>query len=170
MYIHLRASLVAQWKRIHLLKPETWIRSLGQEDPLEEEMAGKSRGQRSLVRYSLWDCKRVGHDLVTKQQRYILRPECAQDEKSRQCNFCSVKIMSFLFDCFKDIFLSLERCCFVIICLGDISYYSSFLVLIYIVVSMSVNFMSPIISGKIAATTINIPHFHSSLLKLTRLT
>ena len=42
MYIHLRASLVAQWKRIHLLKPETWIRSLGQEDPLEEEMAAHS--------------------------------------------------------------------------------------------------------------------------------
>ena len=39
---------------------ETQVRSLGQEDPLEEEMAhasslpGKSRGQRSLVGYSPW--------------------------------------------------------------------------------------------------------------------
>jgi len=36
---------------------------------LEEEMAttpvflpGKSHGQKSLARYSPWDCKRVGHD------------------------------------------------------------------------------------------------------------
>ena len=38
---------------------ETWVRSLGGEDPLEEEMAshlfllGKSHGQSSLVGYSL---------------------------------------------------------------------------------------------------------------------
>ena len=43
---------------------ETWVRSLGQEDPLEEEMAtyssifaGKSHGQRSLVGYSPWGHK-----------------------------------------------------------------------------------------------------------------
>ena len=43
---------------------ETWVRSLGQEDPLEKEMAthsvllpGKSHGQRSLVDYSPWDRK-----------------------------------------------------------------------------------------------------------------
>ena len=41
---------------------ETWVRSLGWEDPLEKEMApapvllpGKSHGQRSLVDYSPWD-------------------------------------------------------------------------------------------------------------------
>ena len=40
---------------------ETWVRSLGWEDPLEKEMAtcssilpGKSHGQRSLVGYSSW--------------------------------------------------------------------------------------------------------------------
>ena len=34
------ASLQAQWLRIYLLaKPETWVRSLGQKDPLEKEMA-----------------------------------------------------------------------------------------------------------------------------------
>ena len=43
---------------------ETWIQSLGKEDPLEEEMTptliflpGKSHGQRNLAGYSLWDCK-----------------------------------------------------------------------------------------------------------------
>ena len=43
---------------------ETWVRSLGQEDPLEKEMAthsrtlaGKFHGQRSLVGYSPRDRK-----------------------------------------------------------------------------------------------------------------
>ena len=43
---------------------ETWIQSLGWEDPLEEEMAahssilaGTTHGQRSLVGYSPWSCK-----------------------------------------------------------------------------------------------------------------
>ena len=42
-----------------------WVRSLGREDPLEEEMAshsssllpGESHGQRSLVGYSPWGHK-----------------------------------------------------------------------------------------------------------------
>ena len=37
-----RASLVAQWERICLPMQETWVRSLGQEDPLQEEMATHS--------------------------------------------------------------------------------------------------------------------------------
>ena len=56
---------------------ETWVRSQGQEDPLEEGMAThsrilawKSHGQRSLVGYSPRGHKRVGHDLATKQQHY----------------------------------------------------------------------------------------------------
>ena len=43
---------------------EMWVRSLGQEGPLEEKMvipsnilAGKIHGQRSLVGYSPWDHK-----------------------------------------------------------------------------------------------------------------
>ena len=43
---------------------ETWVRFLGQEDPLEKEMAttpvllhGKSHGQRILVGYSPWGRK-----------------------------------------------------------------------------------------------------------------
>ena len=51
---------------------EMGVWSLGQEDPLKKEMActpvflpGKSHGQRSLVGYSLWDHRRVAHDLAT---------------------------------------------------------------------------------------------------------
>ena len=40
---------------------ETWGRSLDREDPLEEKMATRSDGERSLVGYSPWDC-RVGHN------------------------------------------------------------------------------------------------------------
>ena len=55
----LKASLVAQrLKRLPAMQ-ETWVRSLGQEDPLEKEMAttpvflpGESHGQRSLAGYS----------------------------------------------------------------------------------------------------------------------
>ena len=47
-------------------KQETQVQSLGQEDPLEKEMAthssilpGKSHGQRSLVDYSPWGHKEL---------------------------------------------------------------------------------------------------------------
>ena len=50
-------------------KQETQVGFLGQEDPPEKEMAthssfllGKSYRQRSLVGYSPWGRKRVGHD------------------------------------------------------------------------------------------------------------
>ena len=57
---------------------ETQVQSLDWEDPLEKEMAtltlvflsGESHGQRSLAGYSPGGCKRVRHDLVTKQQSY----------------------------------------------------------------------------------------------------
>ena len=48
---------------------ETQVQFLGQEDPLEKEMAttsvflpGESRGLRSLAGYSLWGLQRVEHD------------------------------------------------------------------------------------------------------------
>ena len=58
------ASLVAQrGKRLPVVQ-ETWVRSLGQEDPLEKEMAtysvflpGESHGQKSLVGCSPWGLK-----------------------------------------------------------------------------------------------------------------
>ena len=36
------ASLVAQWHRIHMPMQETWVRSLGQKDSLEKEIATHS--------------------------------------------------------------------------------------------------------------------------------
>ena len=48
----------------------------GLEDPLEEEMstyasilAWRIPGKRSLVGYSPWGCKRVGHDLSIDKHR-----------------------------------------------------------------------------------------------------
>ena len=41
---------------------ETWVQSLGWEDPLEESMANHAcnpHGQRSLVGYSPWDHKEL---------------------------------------------------------------------------------------------------------------
>ena len=57
---------MAQMVRSLPAMQETWVRSLGQEDPLEKEMATysstlawKSHGQRSLVDYSPWDRKEL---------------------------------------------------------------------------------------------------------------
>ena len=54
---------------------ETWVQSLGREDPLEKEMAthpvllpGESHGQRSLVSYSPQGCK----ESDTTEQLYII--------------------------------------------------------------------------------------------------
>ena len=52
------------------------VQTLGQEDPLEEEMQptpvfspGKFHRPRSLVGHSPWGCKRVGYVLAAKQQQ-----------------------------------------------------------------------------------------------------
>ena len=63
-------------------KQETRVGSLGQEDPLKKQMTaqstvllpGKSHGQRSLEGYRPWGRKRVGHNLVTKQQTASYNP------------------------------------------------------------------------------------------------
>ena len=62
-----RTSLVAQMVKCLSTVRETWVQSLGWEDPLEKEMAihssilpGKSHGQRSLEGYSPWGCKESG--------------------------------------------------------------------------------------------------------------
>ena len=66
---------MAQRYRMPPRMQETWVRSLGEEDPLEKErqpnpvsLPGKPLGQRSLAGYSPWGSQRVLHDLVTKQQ------------------------------------------------------------------------------------------------------
>ena len=45
-----------------------WRRKL---QPTPVFLPGKSHGQRKLACYSPWGCRRVGHDLVTKQQDHI---------------------------------------------------------------------------------------------------
>ena len=65
---------MAQRYRMPPRMQETWVRSLGEEDPLEKErqpnpvsLPGKPLGQRSLAGYSPWGSQRVRHDLVIKQ-------------------------------------------------------------------------------------------------------
>ena len=57
---------------------EVQIWSPSQKDPLEKRMTahysilpGKSHGQRSLLGYSPWDHKRVGHNSASKQQSSV---------------------------------------------------------------------------------------------------
>ena len=63
-------SLVAQRLKCLPAMQETWVRSLGREDPLEKEMAnplqysclenpmdGEACRLQSMVGYSLWGCK-----------------------------------------------------------------------------------------------------------------
>ena len=63
--------------RIHLPIQETWVRSLGQDDPQGEgngnplQYSRKSHGQKSLVGYSPWYPKRVRHDIVTNNNNNI---------------------------------------------------------------------------------------------------
>ena len=59
--INLRVSLVAQMVNNLPAMKETWVQSLGQEDPLEKEtathlsvLAWEFHGQRSLAGYSPW--------------------------------------------------------------------------------------------------------------------
>ena len=58
------ASLVAQTVKCLSTMRETWVRSLGREDPWKRKwqsipvlLPGKSHGQRSLVGYSPWGRK-----------------------------------------------------------------------------------------------------------------
>ena len=75
-----RASHVAQWLRICLPMKETqetWVQSLGQEDPLEEEMTtvflpGQSDGQRSLAGYSPWGGKELDTTEHTQNSVYAI--------------------------------------------------------------------------------------------------
>ena len=67
MCIYILASLVAQTVKNLLPMQETWVLSLGWEDPWRREwqstpvfLSGESCGQRSLVGYSSW-----GHNIVT---------------------------------------------------------------------------------------------------------
>ena len=77
MYTIGRASQVAQWQRIHLQCRrgkryvfDPWVGKIlwrRKWQPIPVFLPGKSHRQRSLVGCSPWDCKRVRHDLATKQ-------------------------------------------------------------------------------------------------------
>ena len=62
------ASLVAQTVKRLPARWETWVQSLGWEDPLEKEIwqptpvfwPGESHGRRSLIGYSPWGCTELG--------------------------------------------------------------------------------------------------------------
>ena len=63
--------LVAQRVKHPSVMHETWVRSLGWEDPWRRKwqptpvlLLGKSHGQRNLVGYSAWGRKRVRHDFT----------------------------------------------------------------------------------------------------------
>ena len=61
-------DLACQYRR---LEPNLWVRKIAwirKWQPTPVFLPGKSHGQRSLTGYSPWSCKRVRHDLVTKQQ------------------------------------------------------------------------------------------------------
>ena len=72
---------------------ETWVRSLGQEDRLEKEMAtpipiftpGEFHGQRRLVGYSPWDCK----ELDTTEQLNILGPRLGGEYECMSVSVCA---------------------------------------------------------------------------------
>ena len=55
-------------------------------------LLGKSHEQRSLAGYSPWGCKRVRHDLVTKQQQHIVILYI--DEYMILCNKMSLVIIT----------------------------------------------------------------------------
>ena len=68
------ASLVAQLIKTLPTMQETWVQSLGWEDPLEKSMGttppflpGELHGQRSLVGYSPWGHKESDMTEVTEQ-------------------------------------------------------------------------------------------------------
>ena len=73
------ASQVAHWQRIHLLNRgcrfSPWIRKIPWRrkcQPTPVFLPGESHGQRSLAGYSPQNCRRIGHDLKTKQQQQQL--------------------------------------------------------------------------------------------------
>ena len=68
LLLHLVTSLVAQMVKHLPTMRETWVRSLGWEDPWRRKwqptpvsLPGESHGRRILVGYSLQGSQRVGH-------------------------------------------------------------------------------------------------------------
>ena len=111
LYNILRASLVAQWWRIHLPTQESWVWCLSWEDPLEKKkwqptpllLPGKFHGQRSWVGYSPWVQGRGGHSLATEQysrlkgeDQYLKINSCFSHPVQLCLEFCPNSIFRFL--------------------------------------------------------------------------
>ena len=80
-----RTSLVAQMVKCLSTMQETWVQSLGWEDPLEKEMATHSstvarkiHGQRSLVGYSPWGLK----ESDTTERLHFMKEKTMEQPKS----------------------------------------------------------------------------------------
>ena len=76
--IHRRLPMWLSGKESACSAEDKWVPSLGQEIPWEKKwqptpvfLPGESHGQRSLVGYNPQGCKRVGHNLATKQQQQL---------------------------------------------------------------------------------------------------
>ena len=69
---------MTQTVRNLLAMQETWVQSLGQEDPVEKGMAthlpGESHGQRSLAGYSPCGCKESDMTEVPTKCTYLVCP------------------------------------------------------------------------------------------------
>ena len=75
-------KVVGQWvknlpavQRHRRRRFDPWVRKIPWRrkwQPNPVFLPGKSHGQRSLAGYSPWSLKRVGHDLVTKQQQLLV--------------------------------------------------------------------------------------------------
>ena len=70
------ASQVTPWQRICLPAQETWVQSLGGEDPLRKEMATRSKILASRIPWTeelgglqYTGSRRVGHNSATGQQQ-----------------------------------------------------------------------------------------------------
>ena len=93
---------------------ETQIQSLGQEIPWSRKwqptpmfVPGKSHEQRSLVGYSPWGRKRVGHDLVIKQRPQII---CSVEGK-KNADLQWVELNKWTFLSFQIRNLEVDGCC-----------------------------------------------------------
>ena len=108
--IHLGASLVAHTVKNPPAMQETWVRSLGQEDPLEKGMAPHSsvlawripRTEEAGRRQSM-ESQRVGHDWVTNTFTLYSREEIKHWGKGWKQGCKNVPEISvpYLFKCIK---------------------------------------------------------------------
>ena len=67
-------NLPAKCRRCKRCKFDPWVGMIlwsRKQPPIPVFLPGKFHGQRSLVGYSPWGCKRVGHDIADQQQHVL---------------------------------------------------------------------------------------------------